>query len=49
MAADVWGDAREEVILFGSRGFCVYANTQPLDKPSLNNITLYPGLKVVRR
>jgi hypothetical protein len=44
MAADVWGDAREEVILFGSRGFCVYANTQPLDKPSLNNMTLYPGL-----
>jgi hypothetical protein len=30
MAADVWGDAREEVLLFGSRGFCVYANTRPL-------------------
>lgn len=43
MAADVWGDAREEVILFGSRGFCVYANTRPLEKPSLNNMTLYPG------
>jgi hypothetical protein len=43
MAADVWGDAREEVILFGSRGFCVYANPRPLDKPSLNNMTLYPG------
>lgn len=23
MAADVWGDSREEVILFGSRGFCI--------------------------
>jgi hypothetical protein len=44
MAADVWGDAREEVILFGSRGFCIYANRQPLDKPSLNNMTLYPGM-----
>jgi hypothetical protein len=44
MAADVWGDSREEVILFGSRGFCVYANTRPLEKPSLNNMTLYPGM-----
>jgi hypothetical protein len=44
MAADVWGDAREEVILFGSRGFCVYANARPLEKPSLYNMTLYPGM-----
>ncbi len=44
MAADVWGDSREEVILFGSRGFCVYANTRPLERPSLNNMTLYPGM-----
>ncbi len=44
MAADVWGDGREEVILFGSRGFCVYSNTRPLEKPSLNNMTLYMGM-----
>jgi rhamnogalacturonan endolyase len=44
MAADVWGDRREEVILFGSRGFCVYANTRPLEKPSLYNMNLYPGM-----
>ena len=43
MAADVWGDAREEVILFGSRGLAIYANTRPLEKPSLYNMTLYPG------
>jgi len=44
MAADVWGDSRDEVILFGSRGFCVYANTRPLVKPSLYNMNLYPGM-----
>ena len=44
MAADVWGDSREEVILFGSRGFCVYANARPFEKPSLYNMTLYPGM-----
>jgi len=44
MAADVWGDSREEVILFGSRGFCVYANTRPYEKASLYNMNLYPGM-----
>jgi hypothetical protein len=44
MAADVWGDSREEVILFGARGFCVYANARPFAKPSLYNMTLYPGM-----
>jgi hypothetical protein len=44
MAADVWGDSREEVILFGSRGCCIYANARPLDQPSLYNMTLYPGM-----
>lgn len=43
MAADVRGDSREEAILFGSRGFAVYANTRPFEKPSLYNMTLYPG------
>jgi hypothetical protein len=44
MAADVWGDSREEVILFGSRGFCVYANTRAFQPPSLYNMNLYPGM-----
>ncbi|MBM4089122.1 MAG: hypothetical protein FJ276_06800 [Planctomycetes bacterium] len=44
MAADVWGDGREEVLLFGSRGFCIYANARPLEEPSLYNMTLYPGM-----
>ena len=44
MAADVWGDSREEVILFGARGFCIYANARPLEEPSLYNMTLYPGM-----
>jgi rhamnogalacturonan endolyase len=43
MAADLWGDSREEVLLFGARGFCVYANARPLERPSLYNMTLYPG------
>ena len=43
MPADVWGDSRDEVILYGSRGFGVYANTRPFEKPPLYNFTLYPG------
>ena len=43
-AADVWGDSRDEVILFGSRGACIYANARPLDLPTLYNETLYPGM-----
>jgi hypothetical protein len=44
LAADVWGDNRDEVILFGSRGACVYANARPLEDPTLYNETLYPGM-----
>ena len=44
MAADAWGDSRDEVLLFGSRGFCVYANVRPFEKPSLYNMNLYPGM-----
>ena len=44
LVADVWGDSREEVILFGSRGACIYANARPLAIPSLYNETLYPGM-----
>jgi len=43
MAADVWGDNREEVLLFGSRGFSVCANTRPFQPAPLQNMTLYPG------
>jgi hypothetical protein len=42
--ADVWGDSREEVILFGSRGCCIWANARPLALPTLYNNTLYPGM-----
>jgi hypothetical protein len=42
--ADVWGDGREEVIFFGSRGACIYANARPLALPTLYNNTLYPGM-----
>jgi len=44
LAADVWGDSRQEVILFGSRGACIYANARPLEAPTLYNETLYPGM-----
>jgi hypothetical protein len=44
LAADLWGDSREEVILFGSRGACIYANARPLAIPRLYNNTLYPGM-----
>jgi len=44
LAADVWGDSRQEAILFGSRGACIYANTRVLETPTLYNETLYPGM-----
>ncbi|OHB78588.1 MAG: hypothetical protein A2W31_00555 [Planctomycetes bacterium RBG_16_64_10] len=44
LAADVWGDGREEAILFGSLGACVYAAAAPLEIPTLYNETLYPGM-----
>lgn len=44
LAADVWGDSREEVILFGARGCCIYANTRPIAIPTQYNETLYPGM-----
>jgi len=42
--ANLWGGSREEVILFGSRGACIYANARPLAIPTLYNNTLYPGM-----
>jgi hypothetical protein len=44
LVADVWGDERDEVILFNSRGACVYANARPAAAPTLYNETLYPGM-----
>lgn len=44
LAADVWGDGREEVILFNSRGACIYTNARPSEIPTLYNETLYPGM-----
>jgi hypothetical protein len=44
LVADVWGDSREEVILFGSRGACIYANARLPAVPTLTNETLYPGM-----
>ena len=42
--ADLWGDCRHEVILFGSRGACIYANARPLQIPTHFNNTLYQGM-----
>lgn len=42
--ADVWGDRREEVLFFGSRGACIWTNARPLAIPTLYNNTLYPGM-----
>jgi hypothetical protein len=44
LVADVWGDCRDEVILFGSRGACMYTNPRPLAIRSQYNETLYPGM-----
>ena len=44
LVADVWGDGRDEVILFGARGACIYANSRPLEIPTQYNETLYPGM-----
>lgn len=44
LAADVSGDERDEVILFGARGACIYANARALSIETLYNETLYPGM-----
>lgn len=44
LRADVWGDGRDEVIFFGSRGASIHANAAPLAIPTLYNNTLYPGM-----
>jgi hypothetical protein len=42
--ANVWGDARDEVILFNSYGCCVYTNVKAFNPPNLYNHNLYPGM-----
>ena len=44
LPADVWGDSRQEVILFGARGACIYANARLLEIPTQYNETFYPGM-----
>jgi hypothetical protein len=44
LVADVWGDSRDEVILFGARGACIYANARLTPIPTQYNETLYPGM-----
>lgn len=43
LAADVWGDSRDEVVLTGAGGACVHANPRPLADPALYNETYYNG------
>jgi hypothetical protein len=42
--ADLWGDSREEVLLFGCKGTQILANRRPLAIPTLYNNTLYHGM-----
>jgi outer membrane protein assembly factor BamB len=42
--ADLCGDSRDEVIIVGWKGACLYANSRPLATPSLYNTTLYRGM-----
>jgi hypothetical protein len=42
--ADMWGDSRDEVLVFGIKGMQIYANRRPLAIPTLYNNTLYHGM-----
>lgn len=44
LAADVWGDHRDEVLFFGPCGASIWANARPLAIPKLYNQTYYPGM-----
>lgn len=44
LAADVWGDGRDEVVVFGATAAYICANSRPLAIPTLYNETLYPGM-----
>jgi hypothetical protein len=39
----VWGDEREEVLVFNHKALYVYANAAVWQKPRLYNNTYYPG------
>lgn len=43
--ADVWGDGRDEVIVFGSHTARIYANSRPSAISTHYNQTLYPGMQ----
>ena len=42
--ADVYGDSREEVILYRRGGCAIYANSKPFPIPTLYNFTSYVGM-----
>lgn len=42
--ADLWGDSREEVIIFGRNGLRIHANSRALDIAALYNSTFYHGM-----
>lgn len=42
--ASVWGDSRDEILIFGGRGTQIFANRRPLAVPTLYNNTLYHGM-----
>ncbi|MFC1672179.1 hypothetical protein ACFL01_03485 [Planctomycetota bacterium] len=44
LRADVWGDSRQEVILYGPTGIGIYTNARPRGVPSLYNETFYTGM-----
>jgi len=43
MCADIYGDSRDEIILFDRNGYAIYANSSLLPMPSLCNYTMYAG------
>ena len=43
LTTDVWGDSRDEVLLFGSRSACIIANARPLAVPTLYTKHFIPG------
>jgi hypothetical protein len=44
LAADVWGDGREEVLIYDTHTIDIYANTRVLARPRDYNATLYRGM-----
>ena len=42
--ADLWGDSRDEVLIYGVGGIQIHANRRPLAIPTLYNNTLYHGM-----